>query len=161
MGQMSRLGTVVLLLGGLIAPARPVMAQRPLTAAGDRILDFSNVFPGVPAVVVRTDALRSGAFSLRGTRDAEVQITFTLPAALIGPGALQIPLMFGPGDGGYSTLNTIGNATAFDPRVPLVARLSRNGRFYVWLGSTALPSSTQPAGTYNATVTLMAAYTGN
>jgi hypothetical protein len=125
------------------------------------MLDFGAVFPGVPAVVSRTDAARSGQFDLRGANQAEVSVTLTLPAALVGPGGQTVPLQFGADDGGYAQNNTIGAATAFDPRTPLVTRLSVSGRLFIWLGGMALPSPTQPSGDYTATITLVAAYTGN
>jgi hypothetical protein len=143
------------------ASGSAAQASRPLTVTGLRQLDFGTLFPGVPATVLRTDAAFSGAFDMRGTNRAEVSISMTLPAALLGPGGRTLPLQFTAGDAGYSQSNTIGAATAFDPRVPLVTRLANNGRLYVWLGGTALPASTQWPGDYNATVTLTAAYTGN
>jgi hypothetical protein len=150
------------LLLALALPARAVEGQaRPLTAVGQRQLDFGNLFPGVPATVLRTDALRSAAFEVRGTRFAEVRVDFTLPATLTAPGGRVLTLAFAAGDGGYAQTNAIGAATAFDPRVPLVTRLANTGRLFIWLGGTALPSPTQAAATYTGTITLTSAYTGN
>jgi hypothetical protein len=134
---------------------------RPLSAAGGRNLNFGAVFPGVPEIVRRTETARAGRFNLRGTNRAEVQITFSLPVALTASGGRTMPLAWGPNDGGWNTANNINTARAFDPRVPLVTRLSNGGRLFLFLGGTALPASTQRSGTYTATVTLTAAYTGN
>jgi hypothetical protein len=125
------------------------------------VLDFGTVFPGVPEVVSRTDPLRSGQFDVGGERFAEVRLDFTLPSALVEPGGQSMPLVFASGDGGFSTQNNINAATAFDPRVALIARLSGSGRLFIWLGGTALPAPTQPPGVYTANVTMLASYTGN
>jgi hypothetical protein len=143
-----------------LAAAGRVQGQA-LNATGRQQLNFGAVFPGVPEVVSRTDAANGGRFDLRGRRNSELRITMTLPASLTAPGGLVLPLLFGPNDGGWNTSNVIASARAFDPRVPLVTRLSNRGRLYIYLGGTALPSGTQRSGTYTATVTLTAAYTGN
>lgn len=152
----------LVLAAAALTPPRAAQCQaRPLTAGGSRQLDFGSLFPGVPATVLRTDAVRAGRFNLRGTRRVEVRISFTLPAALTAPGGRTLPLLFGAGDGGFATSNTIGAATAFDPRVPLITRLGNSGRLFVWMGGRALPSTTQSAATYTGTITLTSAYTGN
>lgn len=144
------------------AAVQDLQAQaRPLSAAGARQLNFGTVFPGVPEIVRRNDAANAGRFTLRGTNSAEVQITLTLPVALTASAGRTMPLVWGPNDGGWNTANNLATARAFDPRVPLVTRLSNRGRLFLYLGGTALPTSTQRSGTYTATVTLSAAYTGN
>lgn len=151
------------LLAGLLvlAPLRGVRAQAAPTTSGTNDLNFGPVIPGIATQILRTDAANAGRFELRGTRSAEVQITLTLPAAMTAGGGRTMPLTFGPNDGGYDTRNALRNAPAFDPRVPLVTRLGNSGKLYVWLGGTVTPSGVQPAGTYSATITLTAAYTGN
>jgi hypothetical protein len=74
---------------------------------------------------------------------------------------VQLPLEFGASDGGVSPEGTIASSTAFDPRVPLLARLSQQGRVYIFLGGSVLPAQTQPATIYTATIVLTASYTGN
>ena len=134
---------------------------RPLTVSGDQLLNFGNVFPGVPEVVSRTDAANAGRFEVRGRILSEVSITFTLPPALTASGGQSIPLVFGPNDAGRNTQNNATTAQAFDPRVPLVTRLGAPGRLFVFLGGTLNPPPTAGAGTYLATITLTSAYTGN
>lgn len=135
--------------------------QRPLSAAAAQNLDFGAIFPGLPEVVTPADALRAGRFTLRGSNRAEVAITMTLPASLIEPGGQTLALQWGPSDGAWNTQSDVATAQAFDPRVQLVARLAGNGRLFIYLGSTALPSATQRSGDYTGTITLSAAYTGN
>jgi len=150
---------------GLVAATGSAHAQgnggRPLSAFGRQTLNFGTLFPGVPTSISRTDALNAGEFEIRGRKNTEIAVDFTLPAALTS-GAQSVPLQFAPGDGGYSPSGTIAAATAFDPRVELVTTLSNpNGRLYVYLGGTALPGSQQRAGHYTATITLTVSYTGS
>jgi hypothetical protein len=79
---------------------------------------------------------------------------------MAGPGGAQLPLSFGATDGGVGDTETITAASAFDPRVPRVARFGGNGRLYLFLGGTAHPGAGQTAGAYSATVTVTVAYTG-
>jgi hypothetical protein len=160
--RIMRVGVAV--LAALVAAAgiRDAKAQgRPLSVSGANPLTFALVFPGVPEIVSRSDAVNAGAFQVRGRNGSEVVLTFTLPVVLTATGGSSLPLQFGPNDGGWNTLNSLVTARAFDPRVTLTVRLSPQGRLYIWLGGTALPSATQSAGAYTGTVTLAAAYTGN
>lgn len=142
----------------LVAPL-PLAAQgRPVGVRGVRNLNFGMVLPGVPQTVLRTDAANSGQYDIAGDRDAVVQLTFTLPSAMTGPGGAALPLSFAAGDAGYSQSQAIGSQVGFDPRAAFVATLSKTGRASVFLGGTALPSTAQRAGTYTATVTLTVAY---
>lgn len=133
---------------------------RPLDVIGRQALTFGTMWSGQPAQVSRQDPLRSGQVELRGTRNTDVQVTFTLPAAMSGPGGAQLALSFGADDGGMSTTAAITAATAFDPRLPRVARFGNNGRMYLFLGGTAIPGVGQPAGAYTATVIVTVAHTG-
>lgn len=157
--DVRRVAAVVVAVAGCVPPL--VAQGKPLTATGSRALAIGTVFPGVRTTVLRTDATRSGAFDVRGTKNLEVRFNFTLPGAMATPAGQTMPLAFDATSGGWATTATIGAATAFDPRVPLLARLSNTGRLYIWLGGTVVPSSAQAAGAYTATITLTLAYTGN
>ena len=65
---------------------------------------------------------------------------------MAGPGGAQLSLSFGATDGGVGDTETITAASAFDPRVPRVARFGGNGRLYLFLGATAHPGAGQTAG---------------
>jgi hypothetical protein len=132
---------------------------RPLSVAPRQDLAFGTIFPGVISRITRTDALRSGQFQVTGAKNSSVQVTFTLPPAML-VGSRTVPMQFGAADGGVSTQATIGSSTAFDPRVPLLATLSQQGRLYLFLGGTALPGAQQPAGSYAAPVTVSVCYVG-
>jgi hypothetical protein len=161
--SIARIALVVAALAAAAGQATAARAQgaRPLNPSGLQDLGFGLVFPGIPVTVLRTDAAGAGRFDIRGTRNAEVRLDFTLPVAMTAPGGASMPLVFGAGDGGFGTQNDIAAAQAFDPRVPLIARLGGNGRLFIWLGGTVWPSPTQPAAAYSAVVTVTATYTGN
>jgi hypothetical protein len=157
-----RAATVGALVTGLAAgmPADVHGQGRPLNVIPRQPLTFGTIWSGQPAHVSALDPVRSGQIELRGIRLTEVQITFTLPAALAGPSGAQLPLTFGSGDGAMSASGTIGSATPFDPRSPVTGQLSGNGRLSLYLGATAQPALRQPAGAYSGTITVTIAYTG-
>lgn len=159
--MLTRAVLVALALGLVTVPvhAQGRAGGRPLSVFGRQTLTFGAVLPGVPTTISRTDALNAGEFEVRGQKDAQIQIDLTLPAAMTS-GTLSLPLRFGPADGGYSQSGTIAAANVFDPRVQLVTALSSNGRLYVYLGGTALPSPQQGPGAYAGTIVLTVAYTG-
>ena len=119
-----------------------------------RDLSFGAVLPGVPRVVVRTDPASSGEYEIRGAKDGQVLLTFTLPTAMNGPTGAQMPLVFGSSDAGYSQSQAIGSQIGFDPKQSFTGVLSKNGRGSVFIGATANPASNQRAGAYAATLTL-------
>lgn len=147
---------IVLAAGGAQAHAQ----GRPLNVLPRQALTFGTMWSGQASQVSRLDPLRSGQIELRGIRFTDVQITFTLPDALTGPGGALLPLAFGAGDGGMGQTDVITAATGFDPRTPIAGQLGNNGRLYLFLGATALPAPRQAAGAYTATVTVTIAYTG-
>ena len=141
------------LLGAALPPV--VGAQgKPLNVTGVRGLTFGVVFPGVPRVVLRTDAANAGQFDIGHAKFSPIQITFTLPAVMNGPAGATMPLVFGANDGGYSSPETITSQVGFDPRVAFATALDKNGRAAVFLGGTAQPAPSQRAGNYTATITM-------
>jgi len=133
----------------------PLHAQgKPLTVTGARGVTFGAVLPGVPRVILRTDPANSGEFDLKGVKDSQVLLTFTLPTVMNGPAGAQMPLVFGSSDGGYSQSQAIGSQIGFDPKQSFTAVLSKNGRGSVFIGATANPFPNQRAGAYTATLTL-------
>lgn len=152
-----RVASVLIFISALAPVPGPASAQ---FAFGLRNLTFGSLLPGVPEPVSPADS-RSGLFLIFGLPRAEVRINFSLPAALIGAGGQNLPLQFGPTDGGFAPTSSGASIVVFDPRVPLVTRLSNIGRLYVRLGGTALPSGQQGAGNYSATITITVAYTGS
>jgi hypothetical protein len=151
--------TRTLLISLAVAGAVPLGAQgRPAGASGVRPLVFGVVFPGMPRTVSRTDAANSGQFDVTGNKNAQIQLTFTLPNSMTGPAGATMPLTFGGSDAGYSPPQAIGSQVAFDPRTPFVTKLDQNGRASVYIGGTANPPPTQRAGSYTGTITLSIVY---
>jgi hypothetical protein len=132
--------------------------QTPLTVTGVSNLDFGNVFPGVNSTVLLTDA-GAGHFQIAGVLNAEIDLSFSsLPATLVS-GGNSMPIAY---TGGWNTAANPGTATAFTPSVGLIERLdAATGELHVYLGGTLTIAGNQPAGLYQATITLDAAYTGN
>lgn len=154
-------GAAVIAALGVSRP-HAVVAQghggKPITATANQNLTFGTVIPGVAVMILRTDALNSGQFQIRGQNGQPVQVVFTLPTALVGPSGSQLPLSFGAADGGYATSPTIGTATSFDPRTALNATLSGQGRLYLYLGGRVTPPAQLAPGAYSATITITVIY---
>lgn len=149
---------ITLVLSGVIGG--PIAAQS-LGADGDQDLSFGQIWAGAPTSVSRLDVSQAGQFVVRGTRGAEVLVQLALPPTMINPRGAQLPLEFGPNDGGHFWLPITWWAQSFDPRVPLRTRLGITGRLYMYLGGTARPAANQQAGRYTGTITLTVSYTGN
>lgn len=126
-----------------------------MTVTGARALDFGNVFPGV-AKSIAVAAATSGRFDLTGQASANVNLTFTLPTNLTS-GANNLPI--GTWTGCHAATNNTTGCTTFTPSGSATASaFSGTGALFVWVGGTVTPAANQPAGTYNGTVTLTAAY---
>lgn len=149
----------ILLVSLAFAGAVPLGAQgRAVGVSGVRPLVFGVVFPGMPLAVSRTDAVNSGQFNVTGNKNAQVELTFTLPTAMTGPAGATMPITFGGSDAGYSPPETVSSQVGFDPRTPFVTSLDKNGRASVFVGGTVNPPPTQRAGSYTGTITLSIVY---
>ena len=149
----------------LLAWGRPTdlraQGARPVLVQGQRDLAFGVVFADVAKTISRLDPANSGAYQIRGSRNAEVTFTFTLPTALQSAGGQTMLTEFGADDAAFSRNPSPAGAVGFDPQRPFVARLDGNGRGYIWLGGTLRPTSGQAPGQYQGAVVLTVAYTGN
>ena len=127
-------------------------------------LDFGVVVAGVPTTIDPNTSPSAGQFEIHGARNAEIQITMTLPASLT-LGASSMPISFGPTSGCERNRDRQNQCSYFDPSVPLVVRIRNqnppDNHYYVWIGGTVSPAAAQPGGTYSGDITLTAAYTGN
>jgi hypothetical protein len=123
-----------------------------ITVTGATPLAFGNVTPGLAKTVAPATG---GRFDLVGANSANVNLTFTLPANLTGPGSLPI----GTWTGLYFGTNVPASATAFTPSAAATSTaFSGTGTLFVWVGATVTPGGAQPAGAYTGTVQLTAAY---
>ena len=133
--------------------------QVALSATAVDSLIFGDVFPGTTRSVLPTDA-SSGSFSLTGAANAEVSVSFTLPANLVGPGG-NLPISFGANAASRNVANSRAGSVTFDPAGAEVTRLdAATGELYVFIGGSVSPT-TQANGSYTGDITLSAAYTGN
>ena len=154
--------TTIIAAAALLAALAPFAGAqgRPLRVDMRQTLTFGNVLPGVPNAVRPTDAAASAQFDISGAKGSQVELTFTLPTSMSGPGGVAIPLVFGPASAGISATGSAADQVAADPRGRLYLTLSHNGRAFVNLGGTLLPGAQQRAGAYTAPIILTAAYTG-
>lgn len=132
----------------------------PLTIDGLQPVDFQNVWAGVNMSVSRSDPLRAGILSIKGTGNREIIVSFLLPSFLMGPGGALMPIVFGPDDAGFATVNDPTQANGFNPLGPHIDNL-HGAKGFVFLGGTVLPLLGQAAGAYQAPVTMTVVYTGN
>jgi hypothetical protein len=144
------------------------VVTRGIDVAAAANLDFGTLLPGFAGTVLFTDVGSPGAgqFLVSGATNAEVSLTFTsLPNVLTRVGFTEtMPIVY---TAGYSAAGNPATATDFTaqlpgpPAAPLPRLDATTGELTVYLGGTVTPAPTQAAGTYEATVVLEAAYTGN
>jgi hypothetical protein len=137
---------------------RPDMAPpipQPLLAIAHRDLTFGTVLPGIPSSVPSLHPRHSGMFEVHGTPGSSVRVEFVLPAALASPASDLMPIAFGGADGFADfSRGRPPRGVVFDPHLPLLGDLGPNGRLFLRLGGTVLPSLTQTGGEYVAIITL-------
>lgn len=129
--------------------------QQPITVTKSNDLAFGNVFPGLNKTVAVTDA-GAAAFSISGQGNANVNLTFSLPAALTN-GGNSLPLATWTAR--RNNTNSAASGTDFTPGAGATsAALSSGGALYVFVGATAQPGVALPAGTYTGTLSLTVVY---
>jgi len=131
----------------------------PITVANEQDLQFGDVIPGYATTVAPASG-DAGRFQVSGAGALEFTLDFALPTVLTHTSsASTLPLAFGAGSAGVGTVST-AVATTFDPAATYTTNLS-GGALFVFIGGTVTPAVTQEAGTYDGTITLTVAYTGN
>lgn len=134
---------------------------QPLTVNAGNNLDVGNVFPGTSVGVLPT-AGTAGTFDMNGVANAEVQVSFTLPATLDDGVGNSLTISFAATDGLWNTTNSATGATTFDPAAGFTDRLDgTSGDLFVFLGATVTAPGAAPAGAYSGDIVISAAYTGN
>lgn len=141
----------------------------PLTGVGTRALQFGVIVPGTTTVTVLPRTASGGEFRIAGVKNRRsVDISFTLPADLTGPGGATIPLSF---DGNFAALCELDASGTCVPASyvewnpvttpsfhDLPTRYKPGRKIYtydayqVYLGGSASPSATQRQGTYTASI---------
>jgi Domain of unknown function (DUF4402) len=173
---MARLrGGGLLLLGLLVA--RPVLSQGvtgsvgidatvigpALTVTTLSNLDFGSVLKGV-ATTVQPTAAGAGAWQVQGSKNADVSITFVLPAVLTNIQALPgstMPVSFGATSARWNrATNNVAGAAAFDPSAGTTGKLgpTANPFLYIWIGGTVSPAAAAKPGVYTGTIIVTIAY---
>ena len=160
----STLVAIALTIVGVVAAAAQTnnasiqataVVQQPINVTGARNLVFGNVFPGVNKVLAVTDP-NSGRWDVAGQADANVQLTFALPATL-SDGTNSLPI--GTYAAHYNTSNAPTGGTDFTPSAaPTTAVLSGTGGLWVFVGATVSPATNQPAGNYSGTLSMTVVY---
>jgi hypothetical protein len=109
---------------------------------------------GIPSTVLPSDVRAAGLFEISGSKHKSVRVELILPTSLTSDGGHEMPISFGPGDGAAATDMGRFHGVPFDPTQPLVVTLGANGKLWVRLGGTVLPSARQAGGEYSATIFL-------
>ncbi len=129
-----------------------------MTAVPQRDLAFGLLIPGVPTAVTVDDAARRAEWLLTGRGNTTV--SFVLPSALQGPGGALLPLTFQAGDAAWLRVTGGGGGPGMqpeDPNTPFSVNVPNRQTVRLFLGGTAQPATTQAAGNYTATVTVIIA----
>ena len=131
------------------------LVQQPINVTGARDLAFGNVFPGVNKAIPVTDP-NSGRWDVVGQANANVQLTFTLPATL-SDGTNTMPIASYAAH--HNTSNSPSGGTSFTPSgAPTNAVLSGTGALWVFIGATVSPATNQPAGSYSGSLSMTVVY---
>ena len=129
--------------------------QQPITVTKDNDLSFGNVFPGIDKSIAVT-AGGAAKFTVAGQASTPVNLTFTLPATITSSGN---NLTLANWTGHHATTDVTTGGTTFTPSASATsATLSTSGAMYVYVGSTAQPTSTQAAGSYSGTMSMTVVY---
>ena len=139
-----------------ITASATVLTGISITSKSD--LDFGNdIVPGIQRVVDKTNA-SSGRFSLSGSPNRQISISFITPTQLIN-GVNTMPITFGSSDAGYQIPG--GSVVSFNPSIVSNASFGSQGTMTVFLGGKVTPSANQASGFYTASITVNLQYTGN
>jgi hypothetical protein len=153
--------------GSLVVSA--TILEPPIVGTGVKALTFGTISPGTTSVTVLPRTPASGEGRLSGVRNRRsIAITFTLPAALNGPGGATIPLSFNGNYAGlceidnsgqcviasYFTWNPVTTPTFTDTpeRYSPGRKLYFYDTYAVYIGGRALPAAFQRAGSYSGTI---------
>lgn len=152
---------VLLLAGAGMAEAQ---GGPPLQVQGRQDLTFGDLLGGLPRYIPPTDPANAAQFRVQGRGATEMILSFILPNGLTGPGGANLPLSFGPTDGGLSYSGNVTDQIPFDPLSPLLIVLPPGGgaqRAHIFLGGTATPPGQSPLGAYSGSIVLTLATVTN
>jgi len=149
-------------VGGSVAIDANVIGQA-LTITTLSDLNFGSVPKGV-ATTVQPTAAGAGAWQIQGSKNADVSVTFVLPALLTNIQALPgstMPVSFGATSARWNrATNNVAAATVFNPSVGTTGKLGppANPFLYIWIGGTVTPAAAAKPGIYTGTIIVTIAY---
>lgn len=127
-------------------------------------LQFGNVFPGIPKVILTESAGSAAEFHVAGTAGAEVMITFLSLPTYINMGGFNMNVVISETDCAMDSSATPNQSSPGladqNPWQPIIYRLGSNG-LTIWLGATVVPNLGQKPGSYSGLIQIRAEYTGN
>ena len=132
-----------------------------VTATHDLL--FGDIFAGVPTTILKTTSASAAEFTVTGTPDDELTLTFDLPTYLSTTGA-NMPVFFSNTDCAIDSTNPPNQSNPsgddLNPHEVQTYRFGSTGQLMVWLGGKLVPGLVQKAGNYSATIRLTAVLTG-
>ena len=165
-----------ILLFCVVALAPPAQAQErgtiqalatvisSLNVIGTNNLQFGVVTPGVNKAVDKATVGFAGEWTVTGTSNAEVAVSFELPDSLATADSLAfLTIVFNGTDASYDDetgSGQTGPAGVVDPNGPATLNIGAAGTLMIWIGGTVVPSVAQTGGDYASDVVLLVAYTG-
>lgn len=168
--------TLCLVLGLLIGGVPSAIAQEQgtiqalatvissLNVIGTNNLQFGTVTPGVNKSVNKITVGFAGEWTISGSTNAEVTVSFDLPTQLATVDSLAfLNIMFSGTDASYDDGTGSGQtspAGVVDPNGPSTLNIGAAGSLMIWIGGTVLPGISQTGGNYAGDVVLTVAYTG-
>ena len=145
-----RFQSLVLVVTLCAAPS----AAAQVSITGIRNLTFGPVIVGIPSSIGPSHPTKSGQFRLTAPLNSKVQIRFTLPDALAGPGGAQLPITFGSSDAMAVGTSPGSTPTTFNPKATRNPQFQPSTAYDVFIGGTVTPAGNQQPGSYAATITL-------
>jgi hypothetical protein len=174
MSKHQRLMTALTALALCVALAGPATAQvsasidatatvtngfEVLTIAGAQDLQFGTLDAQACTIATGPCAnVTDGRFEVTGEPTQSVNVTFTLPTTLLGPGGDLLDVAFGATDGKVLATGTTTVNSTFDPTVTQLIPIDGGGDLWIGIGGSATTRPDQTDGFYTGTVTLTVSY---
>ncbi|MFH0991047.1 MAG: DUF4402 domain-containing protein [bacterium] len=128
--------------------AQPITLQKLLD------LNFGTIIAGTNALVNHTDPT-AAKFRVRYSKNAALQVTFSLPTNLSTASSNLMPVAFPAGAAAWADKDQLTGRTTFNPQTGTSFTMPKDKDIYLWLGGSLSPPSSQQAGTYSAVVTII------
>jgi hypothetical protein len=130
----------------VIFAASPAAAQVSIVAVRD--LAFGFLTPGVTRIVLPSDPVMSGQWTITAPVGERIQIRLTIPNQLLGPSGATLPVSINNPDGFVQGTWTGAAALYFNPGSTVNFRFTGGTQAIVRLGGSATPPANQRTGSY-------------